>query len=132
MKENILLIDCGSQLTQLIARRIRELGVYCKIYTPKQLFQNIHKLNTSAIILSGGPESAYEDLSIKLPARMFNLGLPVLGICYGMQVMCHSLGGKVVKSGRREFGKSRVKVTSDCKLFDGVWKIEKFDDKLIL
>ncbi len=122
MKENILLIDCGSQLTQLIARRIREIGVYCKIYTPDQLQKNIDSLNTSGIILSGGPESAYKNLSIKLPVKLFHLGLPVLGICYGMQVMCFSLGGKVVQSGRREFGKSKATVIEDCKLFENVWK----------
>ncbi len=111
----ILIIDFGSQVTQLIARRIRELNVYSEIKNPDISLAEIQKINPKAIILSGGPESVYEANAPTIDKGIFDLNLPILGICYGQQLICHLLGGKVESSSERGFGKSILKIinTSD-------------------
>lgn len=120
MLDTVLIIDFGSQVTQLIARRIRELGVYCEVKNPDFSLAEIKKLNPKTIILSGGPNSVYEKGAPTIDKKVFGLGLPILGICYGEQLICHLLGGKVGKSFEREFGKAELEIISDLKLFNGV------------
>ncbi|MGD9637988.1 MAG: glutamine-hydrolyzing GMP synthase [Alphaproteobacteria bacterium] len=120
--DNILIIDFGSQVTQLIARRVRESGVYCEICPFSSVNEaKITELNPKGIILSGGPASVTSDGSPRVPDFVFNLGLPILGICYGQQTMCLQLGGAVERSDHKEFGRSYINITDDCDLFKGVW-----------
>ncbi len=121
MTEHILIIDFGSQVTQLIARRVREAGVYSEIVPYQSAEKALGRVGLKGIILSGGPASVLEGESPRAPERVFSLGLPVLGICYGEQAICAQLGGKVEASDHREFGRAFLKVTSHCPLFDGVW-----------
>jgi GMP synthase (glutamine-hydrolysing) len=119
--ERILIIDFGSQVTQLIARRVREAGVYSEI-VPYQLAERaLERDGLKGIILSGGPASVLQGESPRAPERVFRLGLPVLGICYGQQVMCAQLGGAVESSDHREFGRAFLEVADHCSLFEGVW-----------
>lgn len=121
--DTVLIIDFGSQVTQLIARRVRETGVYCEI-VPFQLAQEgFDRLKPKAIILSGGPASINDYDSPRAPQSIFDSGLPILGICYGQQTMCEQLGGKVESGHHGEFGRAQVKVNKNCKLFDGVWNV---------
>ncbi|MEX9625782.1 glutamine amidotransferase-related protein, partial [Proteus mirabilis] len=113
----ILILDFGSQYTQLIARRIREIGVYCELWAWDVTEEQIREFNPNGIILSGGPESTTEDNSPRAPEYVFNAGVPVLGICYGMQTMSMQLGGDVEVSGEREFGYSQVEIRETCELF---------------
>ncbi len=123
MTDRILIIDFGSQVTQLIARRVREAGVYSEIHPYNSLDRaKIEAFAPRGIILSGGPASVTEITSPRAPDGVFDLGLPVLGICYGEQTMCAQLGGEVANSDHQEFGRAFVEVTGDCGLFDGVWK----------
>ena len=110
--ENALIIDFGSQVTQLIARRLRELRVYCEVHPFNKVDDYfLKKFNPRAIILSGGPASVLNDNSPKPPFSIYDLGVPILGICYGQQVMMKMLGGSVVSGcGTSEFGKSYVKI----------------------
>lgn len=101
MTDTVLIIDFGSQVTQLIARRIRELNVYSEVKNPDITFQEIKNLNPKAIILSGGPSSVYEKGAPTIDKKIFSLAVPVLGICYGEQLICHLLGGKVGSSDRK-------------------------------
>ncbi|HCK17185.1 MAG TPA: glutamine-hydrolyzing GMP synthase, partial [Thalassospira sp.] len=122
MTDRVLIIDFGSQVTQLIARRVRESGVYSEIHP----FNNISdafldEYAPKAVILSGGPASVHWDKAPSAPAKVFELGIPVLGICYGQQTMVNQLGGKVSTSDHREFGRAFVDVIEDCDLFKGVW-----------
>ena len=105
----IYIIDFGSQVTQLIARRVREQGVYCEIISHKSTYKVISKSNTKGIILSGGPASVHVSNTPKLDKRVSKLGVPILGICYGMQLLVNQLGGKVSISSKREFGKTLIK-----------------------
>ncbi len=107
--ERILILDFGSQYTQLIARRVREAGVYSEIHPFDMDEQDIKSFAPSAIILSGGPESVTVVNGFRAPGLVFNMGIPVLGICYGMQTMAEQLGGKVVSSELREFGYARIR-----------------------
>jgi GMP synthase (glutamine-hydrolysing) len=107
--DKILILDFGSQYTQLIARRVREAKVYSEIYPYDIALERIEAFSPDAIILSGGPESVTKLNGIRAPIEVFNMGIPVLGICYGMQTMAEQLGGKVVASGLREFGHARVR-----------------------
>ncbi|MFT3708434.1 MAG: glutamine-hydrolyzing GMP synthase [Archangium sp.] len=109
--EKILILDFGSQYTQLIARRVRELGVYCEIHRPDLALDKIKAFAPKGIILSGGPMSVEQEGSPRCIPEVFELGLPVLGICYGLQLMAKMLGGKVEKSDHREFGPADVEVT---------------------
>ncbi len=108
--EKILILDFGSQYTQLIARRVRELGVYCEIHRPDLPLDAIRAISPRGIILSGGPMSVEQDGSPRPAPELFELGLPVLGICYGLQLMAKLLGGRVDKSAHREFGPAEVEV----------------------
>ncbi len=113
----ILIIDFGSQYNQLIARRVREFKVFCQIDPPNVDIDQIKQLNPEGIILSGGPSSIYEKNSPKCDERIFHLGIPVLGICYGMQFMIHALGGIVEKAKRREYGFAELEVKAPAGLF---------------
>lgn len=103
----ILVLDFGSQYNQLITRRIREFGVYSELHSHKMTVEEIKELNPSGIILSGGPNSVYGEHSFRCDEGLFELGIPVLGICYGMQLMTHHFKGKVERANEREYGKSR-------------------------
>ena len=115
---SILIIDFGSQVTQLIARRIRELGVYCEIKNSKISIAEINNFNPNGIIFSGGPCSVYEENSPTISKEIFDLKIPILGICYGQQLICHLLGGKVTSSKEREFGKAMLLIRDDLTLFN--------------
>jgi GMP synthase (glutamine-hydrolysing) len=119
--ERILVLDFGSQVTQLIARRIREAGVYCEILPYNAHALSIEAFGPKAIVLSGGPASLTEALSPRAPAIAFELGVPLLGICYGQMAMVEHLGGAVESSDHREFGRAFVDVVEGCALFEGVW-----------
>ena len=110
MKDTVLILDFGSQYTQLIARRVREHKVYCEIHPCNVGFEKIQALAPRAVILSGGPASVYDEGAPTLDKRILELGVPVLGICYGMQLLAHVLGGKVEKADKREYGAARVVV----------------------
>ena len=118
--QRILILDFGSQYTQLIARRVREIGVYCEIhpYTVSEEF--IQKFAPKGIILSGGPESVLEEGTPRAPELVFTLGCPVLGICYGMQTMAQQLGGSVAAGSKREFGYAEVELSSPGQLLQGI------------
>ena len=118
--DRILILDFGSQYTQLIARRIREIGVYCEIWAWDHEPAEIAGFAPRGIILSGGPESVTEDGSPRAPQPVWDLGVPVLGICYGMQTMAEQLGGRVVPGHEREFGYASVLQTAACALLDGL------------
>ncbi|MEW5733416.1 MAG: glutamine-hydrolyzing GMP synthase [Thermodesulfobacteriota bacterium] len=116
----ILIIDFGSQYNQLIARRVREQHVFCRIEPPGVSLETIRALAPQGIILSGGPSSIYEPQSPKCDPGIFSLGIPVLGICYGMQFMVNALSGKVERASKREYGQAELTVTDDSGLFFGV------------
>ncbi|RVU86074.1 glutamine-hydrolyzing GMP synthase [Leucothrix sargassi] len=118
--DRILILDFGSQYTQLIARRIREIGVYSEIYPWDIDEESIRDFNAKGIILSGGPESTTEDDAPKAPQLVFELGIPVLGICYGMQTMASQLGGEVATSTHREFGYAKVRAQGHTELLKGI------------
>ncbi len=115
-KHRILIIDFGSQYSQLIARRGREIGVYCELWDWDINEEQIRTFNPRGIILSGGPENASEEHSPRAPSYVFDFGVPVLGICYGMQTMVIQLGGNVQVAREREFGYAQVEITHKCKL----------------
>jgi GMP synthase (glutamine-hydrolysing) len=116
----ILILDFGAQYTQLIARRVRELGVYCEIHPWDVDDAEVRQFGARGIILSGGPESVTASQAPKAPQAVFDAGVPVLGICYGMQTMAQQLGGKVVPHGTREFGYAQVQVDAACRLLDAI------------
>ena len=118
--EKILILDFGSQVTQLIARRVREIGVYCEIYPYDADLSLIKSFGAQGIILSGGPESTTEAGSPRAPDYVFEAGVPVLGICYGLQTMCVQLGGSVQSSSKREYGHAEVEIRKNCPLTDGL------------
>ncbi|HNB20140.1 MAG TPA: glutamine-hydrolyzing GMP synthase [Agitococcus sp.] len=116
----ILILDFGSQYTQLIARRVRELGVYCELRAYDMTADEIKAFNPKGIILSGGPESVTEANTPRAPEAVFSFGVPVLGICYGMQTMAQQLGGLVESSNVREFGYAEVNIAQADSLFNGI------------
>ena len=119
--DSILIIDFGSQVTQLIARRVRETGVYCEI-TPFQLSEDaFNRMNPKGVILSGGPASTGDIDSPRAPQLIFDANIPVLGICYGQMAMCIQNGGEAESSDHREFGRAFVEVSQECPLLEGVW-----------
>ena len=122
MTDRVLIIDFGSQVTQLIARRVRESGVYCEIVPFNKSDEVIDSFAPRAIILSGGPASVTGTDTPRAPERVFSLGIPVLGICYGEQTMCAQLGGKVEPADEREFGRAFLTIEKECLIFDGVWE----------
>ena len=121
LAQKILILDFGSQYTQLIARRVRELGVYCEIYSYKASLLAIKKFSPQGIILSGGPETVKQKGSPKVASGVFKLGVPILGICYGMQTIAKQMGGKVELSKKREFGHASLKILNKSGgLFTGI------------
>ncbi|ODT29429.1 MAG: glutamine-hydrolyzing GMP synthase [Kaistia sp. SCN 65-12] len=119
--DTVLIIDFGSQVTQLIARRVREAGVYSEVVPFQSAEQAFERLRPRAVILSGSPHSTVDIGSPRAPEAIFKAGIPVLGICYGEQTMCAQLGGKVEAGHEREFGRAFLDIENDCALFDGVW-----------
>lgn len=119
-KHRILILDFGSQYTQLVARRVREIGVYCELWAWDVTEEQIRAFNPSGIILSGGPESTTEFNSPRAPEYVFTAGVPVLGVCYGMQTMAMQLGGNVQGSSEREFGYAQVEVVTESVLLSGL------------
>ncbi len=118
--QKILILDFGSQVSQLIARRVREQQVYCELHPFDVSEQFVRDFKPAGVILSGGPNSVYEALDWKAPQAVFELGVPVLGICYGMQTMAQQLGGKVESSGKREFGYAEIRARGHSELFKGI------------
>lgn len=119
-QEKVIVIDFGGQYNQLVARRVRECNVYCEIYSYKTNIEQIKAMNPKGIILTGGPNSCYEADSPTYTKELFELGIPVLGLCYGAQLMMHVLGGKVEKAPVREYGKTEVMVDTKSPLFTNV------------
>lgn len=131
-QDRILILDFGSQYTQLLARRVREIGVYCELWAWDVSEAQIRDFNPSGIILSGGPESTTESGSPRAPEYVFQAGVPVLGVCYGMQTMAMQMGGRVESSTEREFGYAKVEITSPSALFDGIQDSISDDGKAVL
>lgn len=121
-EEKILVLDFGSQYTQLIARRVRESKVYSEIFPFNASLEKIENFNPKGIILSGGPSSVYDEDAPIPDKKIFDLGIPVLGICYGMQLMAHLFGGKVAKALKREYGKAELIVDDRMNIFEGITK----------
>ena len=121
--QSILIVDFGSQVTQLIARRIREAGVYCEIAPYSSAEEAFHRLQPKGVVLSGGPASVTQAESPRAPQLLFESGLPLLGICYGQQTLHQQLGGRVVGSEQREFGRAFIDIVAPSALFDGLWNI---------
>lgn len=119
-REKIIVIDFGGQYNQLVARRVRECDVYCEIYSYKTDICEIKAMNPKGIILTGGPNSCYEEGAASCSRELFELGIPVLGLCYGAQLMMHRLGGRVCKAPVREYGKIEVSVDKSSPLFGDV------------
>jgi GMP synthase (glutamine-hydrolysing) len=115
--EKILILDFGSQYTQLIARRLRELGVYCEIHPCTAKPEAIRAFEPRGVILSGGPASVLADGSPRPDKVVFELGVPVLGVCYGLQLLAHELGGRVGREAHREYGPARIEVLAVSPLF---------------
>ena len=118
--QTIIVLDFGSQYTQLIARRLRELSVYSEIWPPDTPSEKLRSRHPVGIILSGGPKSVSDSGAPRCDPAIFEVGTPVLGICYGMQLMAHTLGGAVAPAPQREFGHATVKITGEAPLFSGV------------
>jgi GMP synthase (glutamine-hydrolysing) len=119
--DSILIVDFGSQVTQLIARRVREAGVYSEIVPFQSAEAAFARINPAAVILSGGPASVVDENSPRIPQAILDSGLPMLGICYGQQALTEQLGGKVEKGDSGEFGEAFITVEGECSLFDGLW-----------
>ena len=119
-QEKVIVIDFGGQYNQLVARRVRECNVYCEIYSYKTDLEQIKAMNPKGIILTGGPNSCYEADSPTYQKELFDLGIPVLGLCYGAQLMMHVLGGKVETPEVGEYGKTEVMLDQSCALFEGL------------
>lgn len=126
--DKILIIDFGSQVTKLIARRIRELEVYCEIWPSDSSIDKIKKFNPKGIILSGGPSSVLDADSPTIDAKIFDLDVPIFGICYGQQLICHMLGGKVEKGTTREFGSTAIDVCAESYLTQNIWQVDRSYD----
>ncbi|WP_026379117.1 glutamine-hydrolyzing GMP synthase [Afifella pfennigii] len=120
--DTLLIVDFGSQVTQLIARRVREAGVYSEVVPFQKAEEALQRLRPKAVILSGGPASTTEAEAPRAPQAIFEAGLPVLGICYGEQTMCRQLGGEVELSDHREFGRAFIDIQDETPLFAGVWE----------
>lgn len=121
--DKILIVDFGSQVTQLIARRVREEGVYSEIVPFQKADAAFKEMKPKAVILSGGPESVHEEGSPRAPQAIFDSGVPVLGICYGQMTMAAQLGGEVEGGHHREFGRADVEVKASSNLFESTWDI---------
>ena len=119
-RETVIVLDFGGQYNQLIARRIRECNVYCEVHPYDLSLEKIKEMNPKGIILTGGPNSCYEEGAPTYSKELFELGIPVLGLCYGAQLMMHVLGGKVERAKVREYGKTEIFVNNKTKLFEGI------------
>lgn len=119
--DTVLIVDFGSQFTQLIARRIREAGVFSEIVPFQSAEAAFKRINPKAVILSGGPASTSDIGSPRAPQIVFDAGVPVLGICYGQMAMCVQMGGVAESSNHREFGRAFVEIEKDSPLFEGLW-----------
>src|ERR1700747_380717 len=119
--DKILIVDFGSQVTQLIARRVREEGVYSEIVPFQKAEAAFAQMKPKAVILSGGPESVHEEGSPRAPQAIFDSGAPVLGICYGQMTMAAQLGGEVEGGNHREFGRADLEIKETSCLFEGTW-----------
>jgi GMP synthase (glutamine-hydrolysing) len=120
--DSILIVDFGSQVTQLIARRVREAGVYCEIAPFQSAEAAFDRMMPAGLIFSGGPASIMDEGSPRAPAALIAAGLPIMAICYGQQTLAHQLGGRVAPSDNREFGRAFIDIVADSALFDGLWK----------
>ena len=118
--DRVLILDFGSQYTQLIARRVREANVYCEIHPFDVDADALRAFKPRAVILSGGPESVTLARDFRAPPEIFAMGVPVLGICYGMQAMAEQLGGRVEATVKREFGHARVRARGHSRLLEGI------------
>src|SRR5579872_7102874 len=121
--DKILIVDFGSQVTQLIARRIREERVYCEIVPYQKAESALREMKPKGVILSGGPAGVLDKDAPLAPMSVYQAGIPVLGICYGEQAMAHQLGGKVEAGHHREFGRAEVEITRQSALTEGVWEV---------
>ncbi|MCO5155041.1 glutamine-hydrolyzing GMP synthase, partial [Shinella sp.] len=121
--DSVLIIDFGSQVTQLIGRRVREAGVYCEIIPFQSAEEAFHRMQPKAIIFSGGPASVLDQGSPRAPQVVFDSGLPILGICYGQQTLATQLGGTVEGGHAREFGRADVEILKSSPLFEGFWEV---------
>jgi GMP synthase (glutamine-hydrolysing) len=121
--ESILIVDFGSQVTQLIARRVREAGVYCEIHPFQTAASAFERLRPRGVIFSGGPASVTEKDSPRAPQAVFDAGVPILAICYGQQTLALQLGGRVEGGHAREFGRADIEIQAPSPLFDGVWEV---------
>ena len=119
-RENIIILDFYGQYNQLIARRVRECNVFCEILPFNTEIEKIKLKNPNGIIFTGGPASVYEENAPKCDKKIFDLGVPVLGICYGMQLMTEALGGEVKSAQKREFGEIDVSINNKSPLFNGL------------
>ena len=125
-KQSILVLDFGGQYNQLIARRVRECNVYCEVKPYTMSLEDIKAFDPMGIIFTGGPNSVYDEKSPQVDPAIFELGVPVLGICYGCQLIAHNLGGRVTAAtddSAREYGKTETYYNTDCRLFKGLPKI---------
>ena len=118
--ETVLVLDFGGQYNELIARRVRDLGVYCEVHPYKKALEKIEELSPIGIIFTGGPNSVYEEGAPKVDPAVFQQGLPILGLCYGLQMMSQVLGGEVKSAPTREFGKTPVHYDTESLLFKGM------------
>ena len=118
--QKVLILDFGGQYNQLIARRVRECNVYCEVHPYDMPLEEIRAYNPIGIIFTGGPSSVYEEGAPRLSREIFELGIPILGICYGVQVMAYTLGGTVEPGKIREYGRKPVKFDTRCAIFDGL------------
>src|SRR5580704_12875741 len=121
--ERVLIVDFGSQVTQLIARRVRESGVYCEVHPYDRVEAMLAAFAPKAVILSGGPASVHEAESPAAPQAIFDLGVPVLGICYGEMTLCAQLGGQVEGGHSREFGRAEIRIARETPLLAGLGEI---------
>lgn len=122
LHERILILDFGSQVTQLIARRVREAGVYCEVHPFNTPLEKIKAFGAQGLILSGGPASVYADAAPTIDKSVLEMGIPVLGICYGEQLICNLLGGRVTPGTHREFGRAEIDIQRESALFEGIWE----------
>src|ERR687892_2347263 len=119
-RDVVVILDFGSQYTQLIARRVRQCHVYCEIHPYDLALQALLCFNPRGIILSGGPASVYDPKAPMVSAELFQMRTPILGICYGMQLMTHQLGGRVASASEREYGHAELLVDTGCPFFRGL------------
>ena len=124
----ILILDFGAQYTRLIARAVRESGVYCEIFPWNAPFARIKKFAPRGVILSGGPASAFAEGARRAPPEIFDMGKPLLGICYGMQTMVAQLGGAVAQAARGEYGRARIESCADSELLGARGRARSLDE----